>query len=146
MVQRNGMRFDSQEFRIDLTGRRKYSVPRLASAQGEEAARRAMPTSSVAGFVLWLGARGGAEASLGDSHVPWRAAVGNKVRLVCFARFRGRWSVAGVARRMGEVAFDSPPARLTIFSFFVLFVNHFSSLYFRLPAQTGPPWKPTFRP
>src|ERR1700735_2488314 len=94
-----------------------------------------MPTSSVAGFVLWLGARGGAEASLGDSHVPWRAAVGKRVRLVCFARFRGRWSVAGVARRMGKVAIDCLAARPTIYSPFV-------RLSFR-PAQ---PWKPTFRP
>src|ERR1700721_2258484 len=68
-----------------------------------------MPTSSVAGFVLWLGARGGAEASLGDSHVPWRAAVGKRVRLVCFARFRGRWSVAGVAERREKGPFVSPP-------------------------------------
>src|SRR5271163_4093223 len=81
MVQRNGMRFDSQEFSIERTGRRKYSVPRLASAQGEEAARRAMPTSSVAGFVLRSGTGVGAEASHPDSQVPWRAAVGNKVRL-----------------------------------------------------------------
>src|SRR5271155_4696177 len=105
-----------------------------------------MPTSSVAGFVLWLGARGGAEASLGDSRVPWRAAVGNKVRLVCFARFRGRWSVAGVARRMGEVAIDCPAALPKIYSLFVLFVKHYSPLYLRLSPKTGPPWKPTFRP
>ena len=43
-----------------------------------------MPTSSVAGFLLRSGAGGGAEASLGSSQLPWRAAVGNSVRLVCF--------------------------------------------------------------
>src|ERR1700688_2443646 len=131
---------------MERTGSRKYSVPRLESAQGEEAARRAMPTSSVAGFVLWLGARVGAEASLGDSHVPWRAAVGNRVRLVCFARFRGRWSVAGVARRMGKVAIDCLAAREAIYSPFVRYVKHYSSLYFRLYVQAGSPWKPGFRP
>src|SRR5271163_3015936 len=115
-------------------GSRKYSVPRLVSAQGEEAARRAMPTSSVAGFVLRLGAGGGAEASHGDSQVPWRAAVGNRVRLVCFARFRGRWSVAGVARRMGKVAIDCLAARPTIYSPFVRYVKLYSSLSFRLYA------------
>src|SRR5271163_3598098 len=105
-----------------------------------------MPTSSVAGFVLWLGARGGAEASLGDSHVPWRAAVGKRVRLVCFARFRGRWSVAGVARRMGKVAIDCLAARPTIYSLFVRSVKNYSSLYIRLSVQAGFAWKPNFRP
>src|SRR5277367_1468564 len=105
-----------------------------------------MPTSSVAGFVLWLGARGGAEAAHGDSHVPWRAAVGNRVRLVCFARFRGRWSVAGVARRMGKVAIDCLAARPTIYSPFVRYVKPYSSLSFRLSFQPAGPWKTTFRP
>src|SRR5271163_228571 len=123
-------------------GSRKYSVPRLVSAQGEEAARRAMPTSSVAGFVLRLGAGGGAEASHGDSQVPWRAAVGNRVRLVCFARFRGRWSVAGVARRMGKVAIDCLAARPTIYSPFVRYVKHYSSLSFRLSFRAGFAWNP----
>src|ERR1700675_591969 len=123
---------------MDLTGSRKYSAPRFASARGEEAARRALPTSSVAGFVLRLGDGGGAEASHGDSQVPWRAAVGKRVRLVCFARFRGRCSVAGVPRRMGKVAIDFLAARPTIYSPFVRFVKHFSSPYIRLsfrPAQ-----------
>src|ERR1700691_6227791 len=117
---------------MDRTGSRKYSVPRLASAQGEDAARRAMPTRSAAGVVPWLGARGGAEASHGDSHVPRRAAGGKRVRLVCFARFRGRWSVAGVARRMGKLAIDCLAARQTIYSPFVRYVKHYSSLSFRL--------------
>src|ERR1700733_13821889 len=92
---------------MDFTGSRKYSVPRLASAQGEDAARRAMPTSSVAGFVLRSGTGGGAEAPLGDSQLPWRAAGGNKVRLVCFASTGRRRSVASLDRSMGEVAIGS---------------------------------------
>src|SRR5580692_12885718 len=103
---------------MDRTGRRKYSVPRLASARGEEAARRAMPTSCVLGFVLPSGTGGGAEASYKGSQVPWRAAVGNKVRLVSIARFRGRVSVLGVARRIGEVAIDCLAAqKSTLFAF-----------------------------
>jgi hypothetical protein len=77
----------------------------LASAQGEEAARRAMPTSSVAGFSLRSATGGGAEAPLGGSQLPWRAAWGNRVRLACFARDSGwRRSVRGFGRSMGEVA------------------------------------------
>src|SRR5467141_793826 len=45
-VQENGTRSESQWFKIERTGKRKYSVPRLASARGEEEARRAMPTRS----------------------------------------------------------------------------------------------------
>src|SRR5690348_3162553 len=96
---------------MDFTGRRKYSVPRFASARGEEAARRAMPTSSVAGFLLRSGTGGGAEASLGDSQLPWRAAVGKSVRLVCFGFPGWRRSVAGVGRRVGEVAIVDLAAR-----------------------------------
>jgi hypothetical protein len=109
-VHRNGTLAELHWFRIDLTGRRKYSVPRLASAQGEEAARRAMPTSSVAGFSLRSSAGGGAEAPLGDSQLPWRAAWGNRVRLVCLERASGRRrSVAGFGRSMGEVAIAASP-------------------------------------
>src|SRR5260370_39623289 len=46
MVHTNGTRIESQWVRIERTGKRKYSVPRLASARGEEKARRAMPTRS----------------------------------------------------------------------------------------------------
>src|SRR5262249_54708808 len=49
MVHSNGTRLDSQRLRIDFTGRKKYSGLlsdlRRVSAGGEEAARRAMPTS-----------------------------------------------------------------------------------------------------
>jgi hypothetical protein len=66
-----------------------------------------MPTSSEAGFTLRSGAGGGAEAPFGSSHVPWRAAVGKRVRLVCSVAGRRRRIVAGPCRRMGEVAIES---------------------------------------
>src|SRR5579863_10381854 len=55
---------------MDFTGRRKYSVPRLASARGEEKARRAMPTRSGAD-------PGGSRASGPLSR--WFGTSGNKV-------------------------------------------------------------------
>src|SRR5215469_9646863 len=69
MVQENGTRVESQWFRIDFTGSRKYSVPRLASANGEEEARRAMPTRSGAG-------PGGSRASGPLSR--WLGTLGNR--------------------------------------------------------------------
>jgi hypothetical protein len=49
MVHSNGTRRESQRFRIDLTGKRKYSgrseEVRRVSAGGDFAARRAIPTS-----------------------------------------------------------------------------------------------------
>ena len=49
MVQSNGTRFDSQRFKSDFTGRKKYSgrssERRRVGAAGEMEARRAMPTS-----------------------------------------------------------------------------------------------------
>jgi hypothetical protein len=49
IVHSNGTRFESQRFRIDFTGSKKYSGRSAdflcVSAGGEDAARRAMPTS-----------------------------------------------------------------------------------------------------
>jgi len=49
MVHSNGTRWESQRFKIDFTGSTKYSGFsadfRSVSAGGEDAARRAMPTS-----------------------------------------------------------------------------------------------------
>jgi len=49
IVHSNGTRFESHWFRIDFTGNKKYSGFsadfRRVSAGGENAARRAMPTS-----------------------------------------------------------------------------------------------------
>jgi hypothetical protein len=49
MVHSKGTRFESHRFKIDFTGKRKYSGRsgelRCVSAAGELAARRAMPTS-----------------------------------------------------------------------------------------------------
>src|SRR5665213_182778 len=90
---------------MERTGSRKYSVPRLASVRREDAARRAMPTSSSAGLVPRTHPGAGAEAPLWVSQSPWRAAGGNRVRLVSFGQdsVRGR-SVPKFDRRMGEVA------------------------------------------
>jgi hypothetical protein len=53
MVHSNGTRFESQRFRIDFTGSRKYSGRscdfRDVSAVGEHAASRAIPTNGAAG-------------------------------------------------------------------------------------------------
>ena len=109
-----------------------------------------MPTSCVLGFVLPSGTGGGAEASYMGSQVPWRAAVGNKVRLVCFARFRRRVSVAGVARSMGYwPLFASPHGEHYIRLLFAMssekfrlsFAIRFAPLY-RVsgrPPKTRPP-------
>src|SRR5260370_25990046 len=105
-----------------------------------------MPTSSVAGFVLRLGAGGGAEASHGDSQVPWRAAVGKRVRLVCFARFRGRSSVAGVARRMGKVAIDCLAARGEYIRLLFAMSSTIFRFYFACTGGQHAPWKPAAWP
>src|ERR1700676_3050015 len=51
MVHSNGTHFESQRFKIERTGSKKYSgrsaETRLVSATGEMAASRAMPTSCV---------------------------------------------------------------------------------------------------
>src|SRR5271170_1535507 len=104
---------------MDLTGRRKYSVPRLAWARGEDAARRAMPTSSVAGSRLRSETGGGVGVPPGSSQLPRRAAVGNSVRLVCFARAVRRRSVFGLGRSMGYVAIDRLAARTPLYSPFI---------------------------
>src|SRR5216684_7869821 len=66
MVHSNGTRWESQRFKIDFTGSTKYSGFsadfRSVSAGGEDAARRAMPTSragtlsgeTAAAFWLWV--------------------------------------------------------------------------------------------
>src|SRR5579872_252462 len=64
---------------MDFTGSRKYSVPRLASASGEERARRAMPTRSGAG-------PGGSRASGPLSC--WFRTSGNKVGVRSLPRLR----------------------------------------------------------
>src|SRR5579864_1154493 len=84
MVQVKGTRSESQRFRIDRAGKRKYSAPRLLSASGEEAARRAMPTRLAAGsggdgvcrsVSRWGtgGKRGRESLALEGSSEPWKA-------------------------------------------------------------------------
>jgi len=96
-----------------------------------------MPTSSVAGFSLRAGTGGGAEAPLGDSQVPWQAAVGNRVRLVSFARTGRRRSVAGFARSMGEVAIDSLAAPPEYIRLFFAMSSTIHSLLIRLSRGTA---------
>ena len=70
MVQSKGTRFESQRFRIDFTGKKKYSgFPaelRFVCAAGDFAARRAMPTSG-SGAVARCG---GGQSAEGLSRLP----------------------------------------------------------------------------
>jgi len=101
-----------------------------------------MPTSSVAGFTLRAGTGGGAEAPFGDSQSPWRAAWGNKVRLVCFDRTGRRRSVAGLGGRMGEVAIGSLAARVEYIRFSFAMSREKFRLYFACSRVQDLPWKP----
>src|SRR5215469_11506915 len=96
-----------------------------------------MPTSSVAGFTLRSGAGGGAEAPFADSQVPWRAAVGKRVRLVCFAAVRRRRIVAGTARRMGEVAIGSLAAHSHCIRFYFAVSTKIFALYSPCTGDQG---------
>jgi hypothetical protein len=118
----------------------KYSVPLLVSAQGEEAARRAMPTSSAAGFVPRLGAGVGAEALQALSSLPWRAAWGNKERLVSLDRTGRIRERSAAGRRVFVVAIESLAAPgHTIRLLFAL--SRTISLFLLLYEGTGPETK-----
>jgi hypothetical protein len=70
MVQSKGTRWESQRFKIDLTGKKKYSGFSAdclrVSAAGDFAARRAMPTSGA-----WeVGSCGGGQSAVGASGLP----------------------------------------------------------------------------
>ena len=82
----NGMSGESQRFKIERTGRTKYSVPHFCRARGEEAARRAMPTSPSAGFTSRLLAGMGEEAPHGACFVPPKAAAEKRVSGAGFVR------------------------------------------------------------
>src|SRR5271156_1685243 len=62
MVHSNGTRLELQRFKIERTGKRKYSgrssERRLVSAAGEIDARRAMPTSGAAAVAARRGPAG----------------------------------------------------------------------------------------
>src|SRR5271169_6312100 len=113
---------------MDFTGSRKYSVPRLASASGEEKARRAMPTRS--------GADPGGSRALGPLS-RWFGTSGNKVGVGSLLRPRrallriGRFSKAEgieVAVAMTRLAKHGGSISL-----FVRFVND----YFRILSPSG---------
>src|ERR1700730_14587925 len=70
MVHSNGTRFESHRFRIERTGSRKYSGRsselRDVSAAGEQAARRAKPTSGVSASRVQPSPRRGAPPVAGS--------------------------------------------------------------------------------
>src|SRR5215467_948360 len=75
MVHSNGTRCESQRFKIDFTGRTKYSGRsadfRCVSAGGEDAARRAMPTSRA--FARLLGSAAKFRTGLWEQ--PWDCSL-----------------------------------------------------------------------
>src|SRR5579859_4838653 len=110
MVQSNGTRDESQRFRIDFTGRRKYSGRpadfRWLSAGGEHAARRAMPTSGTAAFRVRPSARllepcgtASCEAGGGQSAVGQPEMLPPKPALVEASTFK--WRPPGEAPAFG---------------------------------------------
>src|SRR5882762_3154063 len=98
IVHSNGTRFESQRFKIERTGSRKYSGRsgelRCVSAAGELAARRAMPTSGV------------------DCSAPQRAAA-SRVRL---SAWRGAPCSSGGAGGQSGMGLPEmlPPGPVTI--------------------------------
>jgi hypothetical protein len=104
MVQSNGTRAESHLFKIDFTGRKKYSGFskdfRFVSAAGASAARRAMPTSGA-----WeVGNSGGGQSAVGLSRLALRQPAWPWARVPASgfgsAGLKGRSCVAG--RRTGR--------------------------------------------
>ncbi len=161
MVQSKGTRCESQRFKIDFTGRRKYSgfsedFLRVSAAK-EFAARRAMPTSGARG--VWR--CGGGQSAVGPSRLPLHQPVepgargpasavgsgvsGQKGRNRTAGRRTGRRRVVKpdvVRGRTGDIAhlepgqyfvFSSPCQALSLF--IRLFAVRSSRLHFplRLP-------------
>ena len=92
-----------------------------------------MPTSSTAGFLLRSGSGGGQEAPPVDSQLPWRAAVGNRVRLVWGER-RVRGSISfGAVRIAEEVAIG----RLALRPHYIRFLFAMSSIILRFIFARG---------
>src|ERR1700676_4475823 len=93
MVHGNGTRSESQRLTIDFAGKKKNSAPPLASARGESAARRAMPTRPPA-------CSGGAGAAWAVSR--WHGTVGKREGV-------GRVAIVGLAADASIIfAFCSP--------------------------------------
>src|SRR2546430_4707552 len=114
MVHSNGTRSESHRFKIDFTGKTKYSGRSadllVVSAGGEAAARRAMPTSRAwarllgsaaefrTGLLEWFGGRSVATGAGGQSGVArsallpcWPASGRSEERRVG-KECRSRWS------------------------------------------------------
>src|SRR5579862_2470926 len=111
MVQVKGTRSESQRFKIERAGKRKYSAPRLLSARGEEAARRAMPT---------LSAPGSGGDGTGRSVSRWHGTGGNRGR-DSFGLGAGSSERAGARRSvrlMSRVAIARLPDVQVIFALY----------------------------
>src|SRR5271170_8480437 len=102
MVQSNGTRFESQRFRIDFTGSKKYtgfSADFLrVSAKGEFAARRAMPTSGARG--VW--SCGGGQSAVGFSRLPLHQPASPGARVPASAVGSGVIGLKGRSRTAGR--------------------------------------------
>src|ERR1700741_135107 len=133
MVQENGTGVEWQWFRIDFTGSRKYSVPRLASTSGEEEARRAMPPRSGTD-------PGGSRASGPLSR--WLGTLGNKVGLGSSLRsgrgLPGRVGSSVTEGSLVAVAIARLAKHVRSISLFVRFVKHYL-LFLRLGADAACP-------
>src|ERR1700674_2317612 len=93
---------------MERAGNRKYSVLRLASARGEEAARRAMPTRLAA-------ASGGGGNCCSASR--WRGTGGKRDREELFARVFG-FREPGNERAVVRVAIARLDYGISIFAFY----------------------------
>jgi hypothetical protein len=99
-----------------------------------------MPTSSAAGFVPRLGTGVGAEAPQALSSLPWRAAWGNKERLVCFVRTERIRERSTAGRRVFVVAIESlaaPAHSIRLLFALSIVILLFLRLYERTGPETG---------
>src|SRR2546423_11208881 len=128
MVHSEGTRSESQRFRMDRTGSRKYSGRsgefRCVSATGELAARRAMPTSFAADPRVrsskrgtpWLTGSGGGQSAVGQPGLLSRGpvAAGGRAGLgqclgVSPSGAGGKRLGGGAARRRKETGGNAHP-------------------------------------
>jgi hypothetical protein len=162
MVQSNGTRWESQRFKIDFTGKKKYSgfsreLLRVW-ATGEAAARRAMPTSGARG--VW--SCGGGQSAVGPSRLPlhqpfapWVRATasgcgsglsGQKGRNCTAGCVTGRRRLARVAAvwgRTGDIAHLEPEEYFAFYSPCQVFSLLFRRWRTRAPGFSGIARNPT---
>src|SRR5260370_37111343 len=112
---------------MERTGSRYYSAPRLASARGEEAARRAMPTRSGSGPG---GGRAPGPVSL------WSGTLGKREGGGSFRRRRRTVRFREAAGSVGALVIARLARHAGIISLFVRFVKSYLSLYILLSHRT----------